>query len=105
MKHMREDENPMDLFRKEAREVAEAFNSLIRAPVGSEGLDQKIKQLMYIAMKAAKGDKMAQKSPRADGKKAGATREVVVGVILLTLTVSGIRGIVDCLPDAEKKFE
>ena len=43
---------PMELFRKEAPEVAAAFNNLIMALVASKGLDQKTKQLIYIAMKA-----------------------------------------------------
>jgi alkylhydroperoxidase/carboxymuconolactone decarboxylase family protein YurZ len=43
---------PMELFQKEAPEVAAAFNNLIMALVASKGLDQKTKQLIYIAMKA-----------------------------------------------------
>jgi alkylhydroperoxidase/carboxymuconolactone decarboxylase family protein YurZ len=44
--------NPMELFQKEAPDVAAAFNNLIMALVASKGLDQKTKQLIYIAMKA-----------------------------------------------------
>jgi len=42
----------MELFQKEAPDVAAAFNNLIMALVASKGLDQKTKQLIYIAMKA-----------------------------------------------------
>jgi hypothetical protein len=38
-------------------------------------------------------------------KKLGASKEEVVDAILLTLTVSGIRGVVSCLPDAVRHFE
>jgi alkylhydroperoxidase/carboxymuconolactone decarboxylase family protein YurZ len=38
-------------------------------------------------------------------KAAGATREEVVDAILMTLTVSGIRGVVHCLPGALEFFE
>jgi AhpD family alkylhydroperoxidase len=96
---------PMELFQKEAPEVAAAFNSLIMALVASKGLDQKTKQLIYIAMKAAMGDDMAVKAHVPMAKAAGATREEVIDAILMTLTVSGIRGIAHCLPEAVHQFE
>lgn len=66
---------PMELFQKEAPEVAVAFNNLIMALVASKGLDQKTKQLIYIAMKAAMGDNMAVEAHVPMAKAAGATRE------------------------------
>jgi len=48
-------QNPMDLFQKEAPEVAAAFNSLITSLVDRKGLDAKTRQLIYIAMKASHG--------------------------------------------------
>jgi AhpD family alkylhydroperoxidase len=101
----RMDTNPMELFQKEAPEVAAAFNSLIKALVASKGLDQKTKQLIYIAMKAGMGDDMAVKAHVPMAKAAGATREEVVDAILMTLTVSGIRGVVHCLPEAVRQYE
>jgi AhpD family alkylhydroperoxidase len=98
-------QNPMELFRKEAPEVSAAFNDLIQSLVASKGLDQKTKQLIYIAMKAAMGDEMAVKAHIPMAKASGATREEVVDAILMTLTVSGIRGVVHCLPDAVRQFE
>jgi alkylhydroperoxidase/carboxymuconolactone decarboxylase family protein YurZ len=38
-------------------------------------------------------------------KAAGATRQEVIDAILMTLTVSGIRGVVHCLPEAVRQFE
>ena len=99
------DTNPMELFQQEAPEVAAAFNNLIMALVASKGLDQKTKQLIYIAMKAGMGDDMAVKAHVPMTKAAGATREEVVDAILLTLTVSGIRGVVHCLPEAVRQYE
>jgi AhpD family alkylhydroperoxidase len=99
------DTNPMELFRKEAPEVAEAFNGLIMSLVALKGLDQKTKQLIYIAMKASMGDNMAVKAHIPMARAAGATREEVVDAILMTLTVSGIRGVVQCLPEAVRQFE
>ena len=97
-------ENPMEIFQREAPEVADAFNGLIQSLVASKGLDQKTKQLIYIAMKAATGDDTAVRAHLPMARQAGATREEVVDAILMTLTVSGIRGVVHCLPDAVEFF-
>jgi alkylhydroperoxidase/carboxymuconolactone decarboxylase family protein YurZ len=56
-------------------------------------------------MKAAMGDDSAVKAHVPMAKAAGATREEVVDAILMTLTVSGIRGVVHCLPGALEFFE
>ena len=97
--------NPMELFQNEAPEVASAFNGLIMSLVATQGLDTKTKQLIYIAMKAAMGDDTAVRAHVPMAKAAGATREEVIDAILMTLTVSGIRGVVHCLPEAVKQFE
>ncbi len=98
-------ENPMELFQKEAPGVADAFNDLIKAIVARDGLDQKTLHLIYIAMKASVGDTMAVKAHIPMAKEAGATRDEVMGAILMTLTVSGIRGVATCLPEAVRYFE
>jgi alkylhydroperoxidase/carboxymuconolactone decarboxylase family protein YurZ len=98
-------ENPMDVFKREAPEVARAFDGLVTSLVASKGLDRKTKQLVYIAMKAAMGDDTAVRAHLPMAKQAGATKEEVVDAILMTLTVSGVRGVVRCLPDAVKIFE
>lgn len=120
-------ENPMELFKREAPEVAKAFDGLIKSLVASKGLDQKTKHLissktgiplgssqialthvrstLFIAMKAAMGDDTAVKAHLPMARQAGATKEEVVDAILMTLTVSGIRGVVHCLPEAVSFFE
>lgn len=97
--------NPMDIFLQEAPEVAKAFDGLIQSLVTTKGLDEKTKQLIYIAMKAAQGDDMALRFHVPMAKQLGATKEEVVDAILLTLTVCGIKGVVTCLPAAVKQFE
>lgn len=74
-------------------------------PCTIEGLDQKTRQLIYIAMKASMGDQMAVTAHIPMAKAAGATKEEVVDAILLTLTVSGIRGVVTCLPEVVRQYE
>lgn len=95
----------MEVFQKEAPEVAQAFNGLIQSLVARGGLDQKTKQLIYIAMKASTGDVAAVKAHVPMATAAGATKEEVVDAILMTLTVSGIRGVVTCLPEAVGQFD
>lgn len=99
------DRNPMEVFQKEAPEVARAFNSLIEAMVSSRGLDGKTKQLIYIAMKASMGDERAVMAHLPMAMECGATREEVRDAILMTLTVSGVRGVVSCLPGAMAFFD
>ncbi len=85
--------------------MARTFDDLIKAIVVSKGLDEKTKQLIYIALKASNGDVMAVNAHVPMAKKLGATRAEVGGAILMTLTVSGIRGVVRCLSEAVKHFE
>lgn len=97
--------NPLEVFQKEAPQVAIAFDNLIQSLVVSEGLNEKTKQLIYIAMKAAQGDDTALKFHVPMAKKLGATKAEVVDAILMTLTVSGIKGVLTCLPGAVAAFE
>ena len=51
--------NPLELFKNEAPEVANAFDGLIESLKNSGGLDPKTKQLIYIGLKACNGDATA----------------------------------------------
>ncbi len=88
----------MELFQKEAPEVAAAFNGLIQTLVASKGLDEKTKQLIYIAMKTAMGDDRAVRAHIPMAKSLGASREEMIDAVLMTLTVSGIAGVLKVLP-------
>lgn len=97
--------NPMELFMKEAPDVARAFDGLIQSLIASEGLDAKTKQLIYIAMKSAMGDDTAVTFHAPMAKQLGATKTEIVDAVLLSLTVSGISGVMACLPSVVKLFE
>lgn len=97
--------NPMEIFNRETPEVAKAFDALIQAIVASKGLDNKTKQLIYIALKAAEGDHTALSFHVPMAKQLGATRAEVADAVILTLTVSGLKGVTACLPDAMAFFE
>ncbi len=98
-------QNPMEIFQKEAPDVAKAFDSLIQSIRDSKGLDEKTKQLIYIAMKAALGDPVAVKFHVPMAKKLGAKREEVVDAIIMTITVAGIKPVVSMLPEALKIYD
>lgn len=102
---MEEKINPMEVFYREAPQVAKAFDELIQSLIVSGGLDEKTKQLVYIAMKAAQGDETAVRFHVPMAKKLGATKAEVVDAILMTLTISGVKGVVSCLPGAVKQFD
>lgn len=96
--------NPMTLFQQEAPEVSKSFDALIQSIIASGGMDEKTKQLVYIALKAAEGDYTAVGFHAGMAKNLGAKKAEVIDAILLTLTVCGIRGVVTCLPEVVKIF-
>jgi len=97
--------NPLDIFQKEAPEVAKAFDGLIDALKDTTGLDAKTKQLVYIGIKATMGDTTAIYYHVQMAKKLGATREEIRDTILITLTVCGLKGVASCLPTAMEVYD
>ncbi|MCE5270738.1 carboxymuconolactone decarboxylase family protein [bacterium] len=97
--------NPLEVFQREAPEVARAFDGLIRSLVGTDGLDGKTKHLIYIALKAAEADALALKFHVPMAKAAGASRAEVRDAVLMSLTVCGIRGVATCLPLAMELYD
>lgn len=97
--------NPMQFFEKEAPAVFNAFNTLVTALKNTDGLDEKTKHLLYIAVKAAAGDKTAVYYHVPMAKKLGATRNQVKDAILITLTVCGLQGVTGCLQPAMEVYD
>jgi len=97
--------NPLEVFRQETPGVATAFDNLVQAIIASEGLDEKTKQLIYIALKAAEGDALALSFHVPMAKQLGASRAEVAGAIVLTLTVCGLKGVSSCLAGAIESFD
>jgi len=102
---MNEQTNPLEIFEKEAPEVARAFDQLIDALKQTTGLDPKTKQLVYIGIKSALGDSKAISYHVVMAKTLGATREEIRDTILITLTVCGLNGVANCLPAALAAFD
>jgi alkylhydroperoxidase/carboxymuconolactone decarboxylase family protein YurZ len=102
---MNDEQNPLQIFEKEAPEVSRAFDGLINALQGTKGLDAKTKQLVYIGIKSALGDSNAVFYHAAMAKSLGANRDEIKDTILITLTVCGLNGVATCLPVALAAFD
>jgi alkylhydroperoxidase/carboxymuconolactone decarboxylase family protein YurZ len=96
--------NPFAVLQKESPQVSEAFTNLIAA-VSAGGPDAKTRQLIFIGIKASLGDASAVAAHVPMAKNEGASREEILGAILMTLTVSGIQGITNCLIPALEAYE
>jgi alkylhydroperoxidase/carboxymuconolactone decarboxylase family protein YurZ len=91
-------------FSKEAPEVFDAFNRLVRSLIYTKGLDSKTKQLLYIGMKIVTGDNNAVRYHISMAKQAGATRDEIKDTFLITLTVTGLKGL-EYLPHALELYD
>jgi len=99
------EQNPIEIFKKEAPEVASAFDELIQTLIQTKALDSKTKQLIYIGIKAAMGDSLALNFHVPMAKKLGASRDEIKEAILLTLSTSGLKGVTSCLPTALNAYD
>jgi alkylhydroperoxidase/carboxymuconolactone decarboxylase family protein YurZ len=70
-------ENPLQLFKEESPEIQKAYDGLIQSLINDKGLDNKTKQLIYIAMKMIADDERVLKMHVPMAKKMGATREEI----------------------------
>jgi AhpD family alkylhydroperoxidase len=98
-------QNPYELFQKEFPEIAARFNDLLEAQKSLEGLDSKTKQLINIAIQTANKNPRAVQMHAMMAKHEGATREEILGAVVLNLHHSGLSSMLDCLPAAIEGFE
>ena len=104
------EKNPMDVFVEECPELARQFNNLVDVQRSSEALDPKTKQLINIAIQAATRNARGVQMHAMMARKTGATREEIVGAVVMNLHLTGLVTVLECLPaaiagieDAEKK--
>ncbi len=97
--------NPLETFKQEDLEVQEAYAGLVNTLVDSKRLDPKTKHLVYIAMKVVADDANAIKFHVPMAKSVGATRDEIKEVILLSLTVVGLKGVTNYLPQALEIYD
>ncbi|MGB9936411.1 MAG: carboxymuconolactone decarboxylase family protein [Methanobacterium sp.] len=97
--------NPYELFQKECPEIAASFNDLIEAQKSLKGLDAKMKQLINIAIQTANRNPRGVQMHAMMAKNEGATREEVIGAVVLNLHHSGFASVLECLPAAVDGFK
>jgi AhpD family alkylhydroperoxidase len=99
------DENPYQIFQKECPELAARFNDLVEAQQSLKGMNPKTKQLINIAIQTANRNTKGVEMHALMAKNEGATRDEIVGAVVMNLHLSGLAAVLDCLPAALKGFE
>ncbi len=98
-------ENPFDIFMNEFPELAESFNELVEVQKSLKGIDNKTKQLINLAIQTANRNPVGVELHAIMAKKEGASREEVLGAVVLNLHHSGLASVMECLPAAVNGFE
>ncbi|MCX6090178.1 MAG: carboxymuconolactone decarboxylase family protein [Candidatus Atribacteria bacterium] len=97
--------NPLELFHKECPELAKQYEELVDAQKSLPGLDPKTKQLVNIAIQTANRNPRGVKFHALMARNLGATREEVVGAVVMNLHLTGLASVLDCLPSAIEAYE
>ena len=96
---------PFQIFQDEFPELAGRFNDLVDAQRSLKGMDPKTKQLVNIAIQTANRNPMGVKMHSCMAKKQGASRDEILGAVVLNLHLSGLSTVLDCLPSALEGLE
>jgi len=92
--------NPYEMFQKECPELAERFNNLVEVQRTLNGLDAKTKQLINIAIQTSVRNSEGVRLHAIMAHKAGATKEEIVGAVVMNLHLTGLVTVLDSLPAA-----
>ncbi len=96
--------NFFEVWGKESPGTLQAFMDYAGQLQAKVGLDEKTFQLIYIALQAQNGSVGSVAGHTGFAKKAGATREEVLGAVLTTL-MFGINGVANCLVAAQQAYD
>lgn len=97
--------NGFEIISQEFPELSASLGKLIDAQKSLKGIDSKTKQLLNLAIQTANRNPMGVQMHAAMAKNEGASREEVLGAVVLNLHHSGLASVVECLPAAVKGFE
>ncbi|MDR2606566.1 MAG: carboxymuconolactone decarboxylase family protein [Oscillospiraceae bacterium] len=97
--------NPFEVWGKESPDTMKAFFQYAGDIQKFCGLDEKTFQLCYIAIQAHRGGLGSVGGHAAFAKAAGATKQEVLGAVLVTLMTSGINGVSDALAIAANAYD
>ncbi len=98
-------ENPFEILKQEFPEIAASLGGLVEAQKSLKGIDSKTKQLLNLAIQTANRNPTGVQLHASMAKIEGATREEVLGAVVLNLHHSGLASVMECLPKAVKGFE
>jgi AhpD family alkylhydroperoxidase len=85
-------------FLKTFPEPGKAYLELFKSVMTRPALDTKTKQLILIGIMTAQNYPQGVRAHVPQALAAGATREEIMEAVLTPLPVSGINGILECLP-------
>ena len=92
--------NPYEIFQKECPELAERFNNLVEVQRSLKGLDPKTKQLINIAIQTSTKNSRGVKFHAIMAYQAGATKDEIIGAVVMNLHLTGLVTVLECLPAA-----
>jgi len=92
-------------FAKEFPELASTYLELVEAQRSLKGLDAKTRQLINVGIQTANRNLRGVKYHAFMAKKEGATRDEVMGAVVLNLHLRGVGVVLDTLPAAIAGFE
>jgi len=99
------EKNPFELFQQECPELAARFNDLVEAQKSQKGLDPRTKQLINIAIQTAMRNPRGVRMHAAMASMTGATRDEIVGAVVMNLHLAGLATVLESLPAALEGLE
>lgn len=96
--------NAFQVFVREAPQHAEAWGAMVQGLAKASSLDEKTSSLAYLAVLAAMGMEGGVPFHVQAARKAGASREEVIGSILVGLPAAGHR-VTQVLPAALAAYD
>lgn len=98
-------ENPFEILSQEFPELAASLGKLIEAQKSFKGINSKTKQLINLGIQTASRNPVGVQLHAAMARTEGASREEVLGAVVLNLHHSGLASVMECLPAAVEGFE
>src|SRR5262245_28507898 len=93
-------ERPMEQALRERPQIIGKFRELVAAQNSTGGLDPKTRELVIIGIMTAHRNTRAVKAHVITARNKGATRDEVIGAVMMNLHLSGLSTITECLPVA-----
>ena len=92
-------DDPWQLLTAKYPEIAQVISSGVENILEISGLDEKTRQLIYIAVQTAACYPLAVRYHVPLARQAGATEREIVGAAAIAAAAAGPKGFVMCLPE------